>query len=112
MLGVNLMNVAIGVCEKINGICTTMGCFKAFNNKEKHFKTYKKEEINLSSFFTCQICSSESKDWLNELADRFVKNNIFKVHIGVCIVKCKADKKEEIINIFQSKGIKLIEGTH
>ncbi|GAU75921.1 hypothetical protein F3D3_0517 [Fusibacter sp. 3D3] len=22
--------IAIGICEKVNGICTTTGCFKAF----------------------------------------------------------------------------------
>lgn len=106
------MNIAIGICEKVNGICTTMGCFKAFNNKDKHFKVYEEEDVILSSFFTCQICSSGSQEWLKELANRLVKKEVYTIHIGKCVVKCKANKKEEITNIFKSENIKVIEGTH
>lgn len=106
------MNIAIGICEKINGICTTMGCFRAFNNKEKHFKSYKDNDIELSAFFTCQICSSGSNEWLQKIAEKLVKEKVSVLHLSVCIVKCKANKKEEIIDIFESKGIKVVEGTH
>ena len=55
------MKIAIGICEKINGKCSTMGCFRTYNNKEKHFSQYKNIETELISLFSCNICSMDSK---------------------------------------------------
>jgi len=91
------MKIAIGVCEKINGICTTMGCFKALNNREKHFSTYKNENLELMSFFTC---------------DALEQAGVERLHVGVCIVKCENQRAKEIKAIFEKHHIEVVEGTH
>ncbi|NLI66429.1 MAG: CGGC domain-containing protein, partial [Tissierellia bacterium] len=56
------IKIAIGVCEKINGRCSSMGCFKAYNKKDKHFERYQDTDVDLQAFFSCNICSTESKE--------------------------------------------------
>lgn len=106
------MKIAIGTCERTNGKCSTMGCFRAYNNKEKHFAQYEETNIELLSFFTCDICSEDSKENIMKIAERFKKEGVERIHLGACAVKCKADNLEEIKEIFTSMNIGIYEGTH
>lgn len=106
------MKIAIGVCEKINGICTTMGCFKALNHKEKSFGIYENENLELVSFFTCDACSNNSDENLINIAKKLEQGAVKTLHLGVCIVKCEAKRTKEIKEIFEKASIKVIEGTH
>lgn len=106
------MKIAIGVCEKINGICTTMGCFKALNNREKAFSVYKNQALELISFFTCEACSNNSDENLMNIAERLEEAGVEKLHFGVCIVKCEKQRMKEIKAIFEKHHIEVIEGTH
>ncbi|GAA0731499.1 CGGC domain-containing protein [Clostridium oceanicum] len=106
------MKIAIGVCEKINGICTTMGCFKALNNVEKSFSIYKNEDLELVSFFTCEACSSNSYENLINIAKKLGQAGVERLHLGVCIVKCEKKRTKEIRKIFEDYNIEVIEGTH
>jgi predicted metal-binding protein len=106
------MKIAIAVCEKINGICTTMGCFKALNNREKAFSIYGNENLELMSFFTCDACSSNSDENLMNIAEKLEKAGIKKLHLGVCIVKCETQKTNQIKEIFEKHHIEVVEGTH
>ncbi|MBU3144108.1 CGGC domain-containing protein [Clostridium sp. CF012] len=106
------MKIAIGVCEKINGICTTMGCFKALNNKEKHFSMYGNEKLELMSFFTCDACSNNSAENLINIAGKLEKEGVKRLHLGVCIVKCETQRTKEIKEIFEKYHIEVVEGTH
>ena len=104
--------IAIGICEKVNGICNTTGCFRAFNNKTGYFELYKEESIKLNSFFTCQACSSDSMKWLNELAVQLKSKEIEIIHLGKCIAQCEAGQLEVIKNCFEIQNIKVVVGTH
>ncbi|WP_051986381.1 CGGC domain-containing protein [Clostridium amazonitimonense] len=106
------MKIAIGVCEKINGICTTMGCFKALNNRDKNFSIYKNEDLELVSFFTCEACSNDSEENLMNIAEKLEQAGVQKLHLGVCIVKCEAERTKEIKSIFEKHHIEVVEGTH
>lgn len=106
------MKIAIGVCEKINGTCSTMGCFRAFNNRDKHFTIYKDEDVELMTFFSCNMCSSGSDEHLTKVAEKLKDEGIVNLHLGKCAVKCKAGKLEEIKAVFQKCNITVIEGTH
>lgn len=106
------LKLAIGVCEKINGRCSTKGCFIAYNKKDKHFSKYKDSNVELQAFFTCNICSSESKENITKIATRLKEHGVGIIHLGACAVKCKADNLEEIKKVFISIGIKVVEGTH
>lgn len=106
------MKIAIGVCEKINGICTTTGCFKALNNREKAFSRYKDEDLEIVSFFTCEACSNNSDENLINIAKKLEQLGVQNLHLGVCIVKCEVHRTKEIKEIFESHNIVVVEGTH
>lgn len=106
------MKIGIGVCEEINGVCSTMGCFKAYNKKEKHFQVYRDMETELMAFFTCDICSSGGLDNISKIASKLKESQVDIVHLGVCAVKCKANRLDEIREVFSLNDIEIIEGTH
>lgn len=104
--------MAIGTCEKTNGACSTMGCFRAYNNRDKHFSEYKDIDTDLVSFFTCDICSKETKENIIKVAKKLKNEGVERIHLGACAVKCKADNLAEIKEVFTSMDIEVIEGTH
>jgi predicted metal-binding protein len=106
------MKIAIGMCGKTSGRCSTMGCFKAYNNKDKHFTAYKGINTELMSFFSCNMCFEDGELKLKKIAKKLQNNEVDKLHLGACAVKCKEDKLEEIKKVFTDLGIDVIEGTH
>lgn len=89
-----------------------MGCFKAYNKRDKHFSRYIDKDIELQAFFSCNICSSKSKENITTLAERIKNADVKIVHLGACAVKCKADKLMEIKEVFTSLDMEVVEGTH
>ena len=106
------MKIAIGMCGKTSGRCSTMGYFKAYNNKTKHFERYKDIDTELMSFFSCNLCYEDGQEKLEKIAGKLKDNEIEKLHLGACAVKCKEDNLEEIKKVFIDLGIDVIEGTH
>lgn len=108
------MKIAIGICGKTSGRCSSMGCFKAFNNRDKNFAIYKEENIEpeLLAFFSCNLCFEGREEKLGEIAGRLKENNVERVHLGKCALKCKEGRYEEIRDTFTKLGIEIIEGTH
>lgn len=106
------MKIAIGMCGKTSGRCSTMGCFRAYNNKEKHFEVYKDIDTELLSFFSCNMCFENGKEKLKKIATKLKDNEIDKLHLGVCAIRCKEDNLEEIKKVFKDLDIDVIEGTH
>lgn len=106
------MKIGIGICERVNGVCSSMGCFRAYNNKTKHFEQYRNMDTEIMSFFTCNVCSAGDFHGLERIADKLSEENVEIVHLGACTLKCEADKLEEIKRVFNSKNIEIVEGTH
>lgn len=106
------LKIAIGICKKLNGRCSSVGCFRAYNNKDKYFVEYKDIDTELIAFFSCDICEFDSTERLEKIANKLKLEGVDKVHLGHCAVKCKADKSEEIKGIFKSLDIDIVEGTH
>lgn len=106
------MKLGIGICEKVNGVCSSMGCFKAYNKKTKHFEPYKDIETELMSFFTCNVCSAENFEGLERIANKLKDEDIKVVHFGACTLKCEANNLDEIKKVFSSRNIQVVEGTH
>lgn len=106
------MKIAIGMCGKTSGRCSTVGCFRAYNNKDKHFSAYKDIETELFSFFNCNLCFEDGEEKLLKIANKLKDNDVEKLHLGMCSVKCKEDNLKEIKQIFTDLGIDVIEGTH
>lgn len=106
------MKIAIAMCGKTAGRCSTMGCFRAYNNKDKYFSVYKDIDTELLAFFNCNMCFENGEEKLKKIANRLVNNEVEKLHLGVCAVKCKEDNLEEIKKVFTDLAIDVIEGTH
>ena len=106
------MKIAIGICGKTSGRCSSMGCFKAYNNKDKHFTAYKDIETELLAFFSCNLCFEDGEEKLVKIANKLKDNEVEKLHLGACAVKCKEDRLEEIKQVFTNLSIDVIEGTH
>ncbi|HLR20991.1 MAG TPA: CGGC domain-containing protein [Tissierellaceae bacterium] len=106
------MKIAIGMCGKTSGKCSSMGCFRAYNNKDKHFTVYKDIETELMAFFSCNLCFENGEEKLNNIANRLKKNRVDKLHLGACALKCKEDRLKEIKKVFIDLGIDVVEGTH
>lgn len=66
----------------------------------------------LLAYFSCSICSTDSKENITKIAGRLKESGAEVVHLGACAVKCKAEKLDEIKEVFTSLGIDVIEGTH
>lgn len=106
------MKIAIGMCGKTSGRCSTVGCFKAYNNKDKHFTAYKDIETELLSLFSCNMCFEDGEEKLTKIANKLKDNGVEKLHLGVCAVRCKEDNLEKIKRVFEDLEIDIIEGTH
>ena len=106
------MKIAIGICGKTSGRCSSVGCFKAYNNKNKHFTAYKDIETELLAFFSCNLCFEDGEEKLTKIVNKLKNNGVEKLHLGVCAVKCKEDKLEEIKGVINNVNIDVIEGTH
>lgn len=106
------MKIAIGICGKTSGKCSSMGCFRAYNNKEKHFTAYKDMETELLTLFSCNLCFEDGEEKLRKISQRLKDNGVDKLHLGSCAIKCKADNLEEIKQVFSELDIEVVEGTH
>lgn len=108
------MRIAIGICGKTSGRCSSIGCFRAFNNLDKNFAIYKEENIEaeLFAFFSCNLCFEGREEKLEEIGKRLKDNNIERVHIGKCAINCKENRYQEIRDTFKKLDIEIIEGTH
>ena len=106
------MKIAIGMCGKTSGRCSTVGCFKAYNNKDKHFTAYKDIETELLSLFSCNMCFEDGEEKLTRIANKLKDNGVEKLHLGVCAVRCKEGNSEEIKRVFEDLEIDIVEGTH
>lgn len=106
------MKIAIGMCGKTSGRCSGMGCFRAYNNKDKHFSIYKGMDTELWSFFSCNMCFENGEEKLKRIAMKLKENEVNRLHLGACAVKCKENNLEETKKVFREIGIDVIEGTH
>lgn len=106
------MKIAIGICGKTSEICSSMGCFKAYNNSEKHFEVYRNIDTELLAFFSCHLCFEDGREKLEKIATRLQENKVENVHFGKCAVKCKDENFQEIKKIFTDLNLQVIEGTH
>lgn len=106
------MKIAICICNKVSGRCSSMGCFRAYNNKDKHFSEYKDIETELIAYFSCNLCEIDSSENLEKISKKLKDEGIDRLHLGHCLVNCKSERYEEIKEIFLSKDIEIVEGTH
>ncbi|MBE6013305.1 MAG: CGGC domain-containing protein [Lachnospiraceae bacterium] len=111
-----MKRIAMLTCLNSTAVCSSGGCFRAFNNRDKTFEIYKNEDVELCAFFHCNGCDCdyENDEAFNKKLDRIISMNLDAVHKGVCTFpkgkECEVIKK--ISERLEKSGIKIIQGTH
>lgn len=104
--------IAVVRCETVAEVCPGVACFKAFNARKIHFEPYD-EDTEIVGFFTCGGCPGRR---VSRLVDSLKKHGLDAVHLSSCMLLegtyPKCPHHEDIKGIIESKGIKVIEGTH
>jgi len=104
--------IAIVRCEIVSEVCPGIACFKAFDKRKQYFKEYG-DNIEIIGFFTCGGCPGRR---VSRLVDTLKKYDLDVVHLSSCMVMegdyPECPHKEEIKRCIESKGIKVVEGTH
>lgn len=104
--------IAIVRCETVAEVCPGIACFKAFNKRRIHFKEYG-DKTEIIGYFTCGGCPGRR---VSRLVDSLKKYNLDVVHLSSCMVMDgdypKCPHYQEIRQCIESKGIRVVEGTH
>ncbi len=64
------------------------------------------------AFFNCKLCFEDGEEKLEKIASRLKDNEVDRLHLGNCAVKCKEDRLDDIKKVFTDLGIDLVERTH
>lgn len=117
-----MKKIAVLRCLKTSASCAATGCFTAFNERDKAFKRYEGEDVQLAAMWTCNGCCGDelqNQEGIVTKINRMAKNNISVVHLSSCTKK--ADENGEkvlcpniayIAKRLQALGITIVEGTH
>jgi len=104
--------IAVVRCETVSEVCPGTACFKAFNSRTKMFKGYG-PETEMIGFFTCGGCSGRR---VSRLVKKLLKHDLDVVHLSSCIMLDDeypaCPYKDEIRKSIESKGVKVVAGTH
>lgn len=72
--------VAILICERVKGLCTMGGCFRAIENKEEYFSSY--EDPKLQSVMVCNVCCDDfNQDNIEKMKDRLSASDVKSIHL-------------------------------
>ena len=111
-----MKKIAIFNCLKANEMCTGAACMNALNHRKAGFEVYKDEEVELLAFMRCNGCSKEpgENEGMREKLERIVSLSPDALHIGKCTIKGdeECSKITKAAEILESKGVRIIRGTH
>jgi predicted metal-binding protein len=104
--------IAVVRCEIVSEVCPGIACFKAFNNRRQLFKDYG-PDTEMIGFFTCGGCSGRR---VSRLVEKLTKYDLDVVHLSSCMMLDDdypaCPHKDEIRKSIESKGVKVVAGTH
>lgn len=104
--------IAVVRCEIVSEVCPGTACFKAFNNRRQLFKGYG-PDTEMIGFFTCGGCSGRR---VSRLVKKLMKHDLDVIHLSSCMMLDDdypaCPHKEEIRKSIESKGVKVVAGTH
>ena len=104
--------IAVIRCETVSEVCPGVACFRAFYKRHSHFKEYG-DNTEIIGFATCGGCPGRR---VSRLVTSLKKHGVDVVHLSSCMMlegdypACPHVK--EIKAMIESKGIKVVEGTH
>ncbi|HZJ84220.1 MAG TPA: CGGC domain-containing protein [Syntrophomonadaceae bacterium] len=104
--------IAVVRCEIVSEVCPGVACFMTFNSKRMHFAEYD-ENTEMVGFFTCGGCPGRR---VSRLVGNLKKHGLDVVHLSSCMLLegdyPRCPHVAEIKAMIESKGIKVVEGTH
>jgi len=106
-----MKNIGVMICNKYSYKCSGVGCFDAFNKKEKAFERYKDMNITLKAFFHCNGCD---KDFLVEQAHKIEQmkdRQVSTIHFSRCMAN-HCDYYKQLKNDLKNSGFEVVDGTH
>jgi len=104
--------IAVVRCETVSEVCPGVACFKAFNGRKQSFKNYD-QDAEIIGYFSCGGCPGRR---VSRLVDSLKKYGLDVVHLSSCM-KLQGNYPpcphyDEIRKNIESKGIKVVDGTH
>ncbi len=110
------VKIAVLSCLKATGVCSGAACFRAINNREKHFNIYKDMDVEVVAFFHCNGCDcdySSDVEYLEKI-EYVCSLEPDAVHVGKCT--CMEGNLctviEAMVKYIEDRGMKVIFGTH
>jgi predicted metal-binding protein len=104
--------IAIVRCETVSEVCPGVACFKAFNSRHAHFQEYN-DDCEIIGYFTCGGCPGRR---VSRLVEKLADHGLDAVHLSSCMMLegdyPKCPHRKQIRASIESKGIRVIEGTH
>ncbi len=104
--------IAVVRCDIVSEVCPGIACFQAFNNRRQLFKDYD-NDTEMIGFFTCGGCSGRR---VSRLVEKLMKFDLDVVHLSSCMMLDDdypaCPHKEQIRKSIESKGVKVVAGTH
>lgn len=108
--------IALLTCLKATGVCSGAGCFKALNDRTRHFDVYRADSVEVVAFFHCNGCEADydSDSEYAEKMQRVCELAPDAVHLGRCTAMNDAECPvvSRMAETFQAAGITVIRGTH
>jgi predicted metal-binding protein len=83
-----MSKIGIINCYNESKICSSFGCFKAFNDRGSAFEDYDKD-TEVICFVHCNGCSDDSIKQVMDRANSMKKRGVTTIHLATCIkIKC------------------------
>lgn len=105
-----MKKIGIINCYNISKRCCSIGCFKAFHNREGSFEKYKNMDAEIYSYTHCNGCGDDSVKNVLQKAKMMNKLGVDVIHLSTCI-KTKCPHYQEFLTEL-SKHYTVEEFTH
>lgn len=104
--------IAVVRCETVSEVCPGVACFRAFSERHSHFAQYG-DNTEIIAYFTCGGCPGRR---VSRLVEKLVDHGLDAVHLSSCMMLegdyPKCPYRNQIKKSIESKGIRVVEGTH
>ena len=104
-----MCKIAILSCSKAAAKCCGIDCLRFLAERDRSFREYADQEVQLAGFTTCCGCGSDprtSEDFSSKIA-HLLKAGVTEVHISSCVTSEKRNcpQKDAMFNLLRSNGL-------
>lgn len=103
--------IAILSCQKSAASCCAVDCLRFLAERERSFRAYAGQEVQLAGATTCCGCESDPRIDENfaKKMDHLLKAGVTEVHVSACVTaeKKKCPQKNHMLEVIQAHGMKV-----